>query len=158
MTPSAAPLIRRATDDDCPAILQCLHLAFAPYLHQYTPEGFLDTVLTLETLRLRMREMTVFVAVKGRTIVGTIGCVAHGATGHLRGMAVQPDSQGSGVSVRLLEKALGELREAGCQLVTLDTTEPLRRAVRFYEKHGFQRSGRVTDFFGMPLFEYCKKL
>lgn len=30
--------------------------------------------------------------------------------------------------------------------------------VRFYEKHGFAASGRVADFFGMPLFEYTKFL
>ena len=42
--------------------------------------------------------------------------------------------------------------------VSLDTTEPLRRAVRFYERHGFRPSGRVSDFFGMPLFEYVKEL
>ena len=40
----------------------------------------------------------------------------------------------------------------------LDTTEPLQRAVRFYLRHGFRASGRVTDFFGMPLFEYLKIL
>jgi len=38
-----------------------------------------------------------------------------------------------------------------------DTTEPLRPAVRFYERNGYRASGRVTDF-GMPLFEYVKRL
>ena len=38
------------------------------------------------------------------------------------------------------------------------TTEPLERAMRFYEKHGYRRSGRVTDFFGMTLHEWVKSL
>jgi hypothetical protein len=42
--------------------------------------------------------------------------------------------------------------------VSLDTTEPLRRAMRFYERNGYQRSGKVTDFFGMTLIEYIKEL
>ena len=42
--------------------------------------------------------------------------------------------------------------------ITLDTTEPLQRAVRFYEKHGYVASRRTTDFFGMALHEYVKEL
>jgi DNA-binding transcriptional MerR regulator len=42
--------------------------------------------------------------------------------------------------------------------VTLDTTEPLTRAIRFYERQGYSPSGRVTDFYGMKLYEYRKAL
>jgi hypothetical protein len=42
--------------------------------------------------------------------------------------------------------------------VSLDTTEPLERATQFYEAQGFRRTGRVSDFFGMPLHEYAKAL
>jgi len=51
-----------------------------------------------------------------------------------------------------------ELRLSGCVRITLDTTEPLERAMRFYEKNGYRRSGRVSDFFEMPLIEYQKTL
>jgi hypothetical protein len=30
--------------------------------------------------------------------------------------------------------------------------------MRFYERHGYRRSGRVQDFFGMPLIEYAKDI
>jgi ribosomal protein S18 acetylase RimI-like enzyme len=102
--------------------------------------------------------MCVFVAVAGEDIVGTIGCKIDGREGHLRGMAVLPEWQGEGVALGLLRAAEGELQARGCDHVTLDTTEPLRRAVRFYEKHGFKATGRVSDFFGMKLFEYSKPL
>jgi hypothetical protein len=42
--------------------------------------------------------------------------------------------------------------------VTLDTTWPLQRAIRFYERQGYAATGRETDFFGMPLYEYAKPL
>ena len=41
--------IRNATYEDCSAILECLRSAFAPYRESYTPDAFLDTVLTPET-------------------------------------------------------------------------------------------------------------
>jgi N-acetylglutamate synthase-like GNAT family acetyltransferase len=152
--------IRDATHTDCDGILECLGLAFAPYRESYTPEAFLDTVLTPETFRHRLSEMAVFVATgTSGEIVGTIACkVLEGGEGHLRGMAVHPEWQGSGVSTCLLERAEDELRKAGCRTVTLDTTEPLNRASRFYERNGFQRTGKIGRFFGMPLFEYSKSL
>src|ERR1700758_1778810 len=152
--------IRSATYEDCAAILECLRSAFAPYRESYTPEAFLDTVLTPDAFRHRLLEMSVLVATSASgEVVGTIAYkVLEGGEGHLRGMAVHPEWQGSGVSTCLLERAEDELRKAGCRTVTLDTTEPLKRATRFYERNGFQRTGKIGRFFGMPLFEYSKSL
>jgi len=150
--------IRKADQDDARAILDCLRSAFAEYCDQYTPEAFADTVMTADSLPERMREMCLFVACSSGEVVGTIGCSVRGAEGHLRGMAVVPGWQGTGVARALLEAAEGELRSSQCIRVTLDTTQPLTRAIRFYQVHGFARSGRVTDFFGMRLCEYSKSL
>ena len=152
--------LRRACAADAPAILECLRVAFEPYRNRYSPEAFLDTVLTPETIQQRLGEMFVFVAVDSAGgVVGTIACVViDGNEGHLRGMAVLPEWQGRGIAEKLLQAAEEELAARGCVRITLDTTEPLLRAVRFYEKHGYRRSGRTTDFFGMPLHEYVKDL
>jgi ribosomal protein S18 acetylase RimI-like enzyme len=122
--------VRRATTTDAAAVLACMREAFAPYKSRYTKEAYDDTVRTM----------------------------AHDRVGHLRGMAVRAPWQGKGVAEKLLEAAEEALREQGCTRVTLDTTEPLARAMRFYEKHGFRRSGRISDFFGMPLHEWVKSL
>jgi ribosomal protein S18 acetylase RimI-like enzyme len=153
-------LVRRATSNDAEAILDCLHAAFEPYRTRYTPEGYRDTTLTPEAIRERLASMSVLVAVAAEgKIVGTIAsAIAEGGVGHLRGMAVQPAWQGAGVAAMLLDAAERELRAKRCSCVTLDTTEPLERATRFYEKHGYRASGRVSDFYGMPLFEYVKDL
>jgi ribosomal protein S18 acetylase RimI-like enzyme len=152
--------IRTATDNDASEILACLQAAFAPYRDFYTPEAFLDTVLRPETLQHRLAQMQVFVAeTSSGQIVGTIACRAIGkGEGHLRGMAVLPTCQGTGIADRLLKHAETELRRQNCTRITLDTTAPLGRARRFYEKFGFHRSGKTSDFFGMPLFEFQKYL
>jgi len=152
--------IRRASADDAPAILQCLHVAFEPYRSSYTTKAFQDTVLTPATIQQRLGAMRVFVAVAGdRGIVGTIGCALIDENeGHLRGMAVLPGWQGQGIADRLLQSAEDELGAGNCVRITLDTTEPLLRATRFYEKNGYRRSPRTADFFGMPLHEYVKNL
>jgi len=109
---------------------------------------------------MRLQEMTVFVALdSSHRVVGTIGCNAIGnGEGHLRGMAVVPECQASDVANQLLDCAETELIRQNCSRITLDTTEPLQRAMRFYERHGYRRSSKIGDFFGMPLIEYVKPL
>lgn len=150
--------IRRAGSSDAAAILDCLAEAFAPYRQSYNPEVFQDTVLTPETLDQRLKSMVLLVAADGAgTIAGTVAFSVVGEEGHLRGMAVRSKWQGAGLAQQLLEGAESELRARGCTRITLDTTAPLQRAIRFYEKNGYRLSGKVNDFFGMPLYEYVKE-
>ena len=152
------PEIRRALEGDGESILHCLAVAFAPYRDQYTPAAYIDTVLDPSSLRSRMQSMHILVAVADGKIVGTVGASAHGEEGHLRGMAVLPQVRGTGVAARLLCAIEDWLIEQGCRQVSLDTTKPLEAAMKFYEKHGYARSGRVSEFFGMDLIEYVKPL
>jgi GNAT superfamily N-acetyltransferase len=161
MQPQASTIfICRARSEDAPGILECLRGAFEEFRERYTADAYLDTVLTPETLQERLEKMSVFVAVNSANqVVGTIACGVVGSEeGHLRGMGVLPSARGTGIAAQLLSYAESELRCLNCKRITLDTTEPLQRAMRFYEKHGYQRSGKVSDFFGMPLFEYHKPL
>lgn len=152
------PEIRQARQEDCESILDCLAAAFAPYRGQYTPAAYIDTVLDPSSLRNRMQSMHILVAMADGTMVGTVGASAHGEEGHLRGMAVLPQVRGAGVADRLLNAIEDWLIEQGCRRVSLDTTKPLEAAVKFYEKHGYALSGRVSEFFGMDLIEYVKPL
>ena len=152
-------MVREASDADVDNIRQCLATAFEPFRAQYTRRGFADTIPSVASLVRRLAEMTLFVAEANGKLVGTIGCKkCNEQDGHLRGMAVLPEDQGSGVAANLLAAAEAELKRQGCTRVTLDTTEPLQRAIRFYEKNGYRPSGRVSDFFGMGLYGYVKQL
>ena len=152
--------IRRATMNDSGGILSCLRAAFERYESSYTRGAYEDTVLTPESLQKRLDVMSIFVAISAAgEIVGTIAChTVSPDEGRLRGMAVRPEWQGTGLAAALLHAAETELRNNPCKRITLDTTDPLRRAVRFYEKRGFIKSGRESDLFGMRLHEYVKPL
>jgi ribosomal protein S18 acetylase RimI-like enzyme len=152
--------IRLATESDTEGILSCLRSAFQPYESSYTLAAYEDTVLTQKTLLVRLKAMSVFVAViETGEIVGTIACQVLGqGEGHLRGMAVDPGWHGCGIAPGLLERAESELRVRKCTRITLDTTEYLKRAIHFYERNGYRASGKVSDFFGMPIYEFVKDL
>jgi hypothetical protein len=42
------------------------------------------------------------------------------------------------------------MRAAGCHRITLDTTVPLQRAIRFYQRHGYAPTGRSPTFSACP--------
>ena len=151
-------ITRRATVEDLPGVLSCLHEAFAPFRENYTAAAFADTVLTAQTLEGRFRAMPIFLAeAANQQIVGTVACQSLNAgEGHIRGMAVRSAWHGRGVAQKLLEAAERELHACGCLRITLDTTKPLERAIGFYQKNGFHSTGVVADFFGMDLFEFAK--
>jgi ribosomal protein S18 acetylase RimI-like enzyme len=151
--------IRKALAGEAGGVRRCLAAAFEPFRYQYTRGAFQDTVPSVEAIRERMAHMVVYVAVAADgAIAGTVAFALQGDEGHLRGMAVHPAWQGHGIAEQLLRIAENELMVAGCARITLDTTEPLQRAASFYRRSGFTPSGKVTDFFGMPLYEYVKPL
>jgi|SRR5690349_13214949 GNAT superfamily N-acetyltransferase len=151
-------VIRPAKAGDEEGILRCLAVAFEPYRAQYTSEGYRDTVLDEVLLRDRLRQMHILVAVYSEGIVGTIAASLGDGEAHLRGMAVMPEWHGNGLAARLLQEIEAWLRNQGCRRVTLNTTLPLKTAMKFYEKNAYRKSGRLSDFFGMPLVEYVKEL
>jgi len=152
--------IRNATIRDTDGILDCLRLAFEPFRCFYTKNAYEDTVLAPETIGQRLVLMQVYVAVTDTNkVIGTLACgLVDENEGHLRGMAVLPEWQGGGVAEALLKAAEMVLSARGCLTMSLDTSAPLQRAIRFYEKNGFRPTGKVTDFFGMPLYEYVKPI
>jgi ribosomal protein S18 acetylase RimI-like enzyme len=151
--------VRGATKEDAQQVLQCLQEAFLVYRNDYTAGAYADTVLNPQTFLQRLSEQQILIAVdQSGEAVGTMAYKAENGEGHIRGMAVRPLWQGRGVAEKLLEHVESALQELGCKVITLDTTRPLQRAIRFYEKNGFRATGEVASFFGMELLAYRKEL
>jgi len=152
-------IIRKASVDDAASIASCMRSAFEAYRESYTLDAFADTVLTPETVGERLEAMSIWVATtESGEVVGTLAYrLVDAATGHLRGMAVRPEWHGKAVADALLSTIQAELHRQGCTRITLNTTPPLERATGFYRRHGFVRTGRTRDYFGMPLTEWAKE-
>ncbi len=153
--------IRIAKYRDAKEIHKVILSAFEEYRHFYTPEGFADTVMSEEAVKERMEKMNLYVAVDhNRMIIGTIGWQKISENeAHLRGMAIIPDKQGNdSPAAPLLKIVEDDARSKGCNILTLDTTNILKRAQNFYKKHGFEETGKTDDFFGSIIYEYAKKL
>lgn len=155
-------IIRRASIHEIIHIQEVLLAAFEEYRDFYTPEAFADTILSdEETAKERINQTNVYIAVdQDGNIIGTIGWQKlNKEEGHIRGMAVHPKKQGiNSPATALLQQVEKEARSEGCKIMTLDTTEILQRAQKFYRENGYKRTGKITKWFGHIIYEFSKEL
>lgn len=145
--------------DDAPAIASVLYDSFAEYKSLYTERAFAATTPTpAETLQ-RISEGPVWVAVKDDTIVGTISALRDGDALYIRGMAILPAERGQRIGESLLHQIECFARARRYERLRLSTTPFLTRAIRLYERVGFQIvSEGNPEFFGTALFTMEKNL
>jgi putative acetyltransferase len=87
------------------------------------------------------------VALKDGSIVGAL--VVNPETGYLDQIVVAADHQGSGVA----EILLSEARRLSPTKLDLHVNQDNSRAIRFYEKHGFAKTGEdVNPRSGAPIY------
>lgn len=80
----------------------------------------------------------IFFAVEGEEVVGTVAAVRESpAVFELAKMAVRPSHQGRGIGERLGHAVIEFARDAGAEVVFLETNARLANAVRLYERLGF---------------------
>lgn len=153
-------VIRSATPEDIPAVASALLAAFAEYEPIYTPGGFAATTPTSDQIRNRFDDGPVWVALVDGAVVGTVAAVLRDeATLYVRSMAVLPAARGRNIGGLLLGRVTTFALEHGCNRLLLSTTPFLARAIRLYEREGFQRvEDGPHDLFGTPLFAMTKTL
>ena len=145
--------IRRAAPADAEAIAAVLREAFAGYRASYTAEGFAATTPAAGQIRSRLDEGPVWVAVRGDSIVGTVSVVPRGESLYVRGMAVLTAARGQRLGEALLRQVEEFAAAQGHGRLYLSTTPFLSRAIRLYERAGFQRNDEGPhDLYGTPLF------
>lgn len=151
--------IRRATVDDAPSIAEVLHESFVEYRALYTTEAFAATTSSSTQILQRMSEGPVWVAVQENMIVGTVSAVLKNRSVYVRGMAILPTTRGQHLGQRLLEQVDAFAMSCHAQSLYLSTTPFLMRAIRLYERCGFQRTDEGPhDLFQTPLFTMVKPL
>ncbi|MEU7720347.1 GNAT family N-acetyltransferase [Streptomyces tibetensis] len=137
--------IRAATTDDIPAIVAML--ADDPLgAQRESPDDLTPYLAALERLSTDPNQHLV-VAVREGRVVGTLqltiipGLSRRGATRSIiEGVRIHADERGSGLGTQLIEWAIEESRNEGCQLVQLTSDKTRADAHRFYERLGFTAS------------------
>jgi len=151
--------IRRAATDDLSEIAALMHEAFVEYRNLYTEAAFVATSPNPEHIAVRMTEGPVWVAAQDASIVGTVSVVPRGDDLYIRGMAVLPRARGLQLGQMMLKLVEEFARAQNHQRLVLSTTPFLHRAIRLYERAGFERIDEGPhELFGTPLFTMVKMI
>ena len=151
--------VRMAVAEDASAIAAVLERAFREYRESYTQDGFIATVLAEDKIATRMAQGPMWVALDNEEIVGTVAAVSKGEALHVRSMGIVPEARGKRIGELLLKNVEAFAMAQRHQRMTLSTTPFLSRAIRLYERFGFQPSAEgPADLFGTPLFTMTKRL
>lgn len=151
--------IRLAVAEDAPSVASVLRESFEEYERLYTREGFDATTPPCAEVKRRIEEGPVWVALVDDTVVGTVSVIPKGESLYVRGMGIVPAARGRRIGERLLRSVEDFASGRGFVRLFLSTTPFLHRAIRLYERHGFERTGEGPDnLFGTPLFTMEKIL
>lgn len=151
--------IRPATPDDALSIESVLFESFAEYEAFYTREAFAATTPVADRISSRMNEGPTWVALLRHSIVGTVSVVPKEEALYVRSMAVLPTARGHRIGELLLNEIECYAVDHDYKRLFLNTTPFLSRAIRLYERFGFQRTvDGPHDLFGTPLFTMIKNL
>jgi ribosomal protein S18 acetylase RimI-like enzyme len=160
-----SPLILPATPADIPALAALINQA---YRGPATPQAWTTESHLLEGPRIgegHLRKMVLsasqghgallkYVASSG-SILGCVYLELKGKRLYLSTLAVAPEAQGQGVGRQLLTAAEDYARQHGCTHVEISVLSARPELVAWYERHGYQRTGKSEAFpatteFGQP--------
>src|SRR4029450_11584354 len=158
MISRSAVRIRRAKESDSAAIELLIRESFREYESAYTLEAFAITTPGKQEIENRIKDWIVGGAVCGRKIVGTVSAHAEGEALYIRSMAVRPTMRGKGIGKLLLTGVENFACSNGYKRLILNTTPFLRRAIRLYNRFGFEFTGREREWFGTRLGAMAKQL
>jgi GNAT superfamily N-acetyltransferase len=143
--------IRRANQRDAAAIELLIRESFHEHEPAYTPQAFDLATPREHEIEKRIKEWAVWVAVRANVIVGTISAYSEGSSLHIRSMAVHPSMRGQGIGKLLLGRVEDFASANDYKRLLLNTTPFMNRAIRLYERFGFEFNGTEQNWFGTRL-------
>jgi putative acetyltransferase len=146
--PGSAALIRPATADDVPAVVDLVRAVLAEFGIRFGVGSATDEQLLDLPGSYVDRGGAFWVAIGGDgALLGTCGVFPIDRDGdtdpprtfELRKMYLLGAARGLGLGRALLDEAVAFARARGGERLVLDTTEQMQRAIAFYEANGFVR-------------------
>ena len=148
-----------AQPNDASAIAEILKLGFQEIKALYTLKAYEATVISAHQAEERIQEGIVWLALVRGKPAGTISGILSGSSIYIQSMAVVPEARGLQVGLKLLETVQQCAEEKNCTTLLLSTSPYLKKAIRIYEKFGFEITNDPPyELEGVPLFSMAKGL
>jgi ribosomal protein S18 acetylase RimI-like enzyme len=154
--------IRRARENDIPALLLVLNQAFNTLRNRGYPKKAIEAAIPSPSViqqRLLSPKTVVFVAMNKDQIIGTVTGTAQFEYLHVRSLAVDPRFQRYGVGYRLMTKLENRAQIKNCNKLFVQTAWAMSEAINLYRRLKFELEGyHPKQFFGEDLLSFGKIL
>lgn len=138
-------IIRRAIEDDAPAVFSILQTAFKEYI-KITGLTKLEALSeTIEEIRKEIASKAVYIAVIDDETVGTVRLDIQAEEAYLSRFAVDQNNRNIGIGKALMNVVDKFLKGKGVKKVTLHTASKHNVLMRFYYSRGFFAEAIETD-------------
>jgi len=101
--------------------------------------------------RVAAGEMPGWVAEEPKETMGFLVARLAGSEIEILNLAVRPEARRRGIGTSLVEAALAWGRESRAESAILEVRESNLAALRFYERHNFQVTGRRPRYYASPI-------
>ena len=101
--------------------------------------------------KLCKQDGLVWVAEAAGTVAGFLAARIASTEAEILNLAVAPAHRRARIATILLHKAFGEFRRLHATQVFVEVRESNAGALRFYENHGFVRTGRRPSYYQNPV-------
>ena len=147
------PITVRRISPTLPAFVELTAELDAYQQSLYPPESnHLDSIE-----RLVGEDAVVLGAFDGETCIGCGALKVSGTAGELKRMYVPPRARGRGVAQQLLAQLEQAARDAGVQVLRLETGIHQHAAIKLYRSAGYESCGPFGDYPDDPLSVYMQK-
>lgn len=151
--------IRKALKEDAAEIHRLFSVAFSEIENQYTKGAYDITVVSTSEVQDRIDEDSVWIALDGDEIAGTISAIWRENEFYIRGFAVLPRYRGQKIGYRLLAMVEDLAIQRGYPLLTLITTAYLDDALKLYKRFGFKIINALPyEMYGTPCINMHKAI
>lgn len=119
-------------------------------LSPWTAQGYLDEMKNPSSIMLRLvgEESAIVGFIVGRVIVG--GDIETRLDAEIYNIAVTEQNQRNGFGQRLFDEFVAECRNRRVEYIWLEVRESNEKAIRFYEKNGFEPVQTRPSFYTDP--------
>ena len=138
-------IIRRASEEDAPAVFAILQSAFSEYARLTGLSKVEALAETVDDIRREIASKAVYIAVIDTVIVGTVRLDIHEDEAYLSRFAVDGQSRNMGIGKSLMSVVDKYLLNRGVKSVSLHTASRHFDLMRFYYSRGFFVEAVETD-------------
>ena len=140
-------MIRKATEEDIPGILELELLSLGPVWGEAGIEPDRDSLRSFTESRINQDRMILFQDERGILgflhSLGYTDIVTDTRVREIVSVVVHPDHFGQGIGGLLIEDEYTHCKREGVRLLKLEVLSSNRRGISFYERHGFTEAKKI---------------